>query len=247
MFLLCSLQKMLALEKFVASNGRIIWGWLFLIVGAFSFTSFLYAAVISKLQPPSHNVIIRAIQNDWYFLRKLKKVKKSNGQVLAINEVCILSQNLILLDMFVTQPQSRTGYHNMYKEYRDTTVEGGVEQMYTEMASRHHCIQIIKAVTVPAKLCKRECTKQFHNSKIKFPLMYRKVRPPTRTLKTTYVQGNPAQLICVRSFDECWRVRLTYLCKLSVLSFVDLYLVSQHGLYPCSGFTVGRGYVYYTT
>ncbi|KAG6413325.1 hypothetical protein SASPL_126041 [Salvia splendens] len=66
MFLSCSLQKMLALEKFVASNGRIIWGWLFLIIGAFSFTSFLYATVISKLQPPSHNVIIRAIQNDCY-------------------------------------------------------------------------------------------------------------------------------------------------------------------------------------
>lgn len=26
-----------------------------------------------------------------YFLRKLKKVKKSNGQVLAINEVCLWS------------------------------------------------------------------------------------------------------------------------------------------------------------
>ncbi|KAL1554184.1 hypothetical protein AAHA92_14770 [Salvia divinorum] len=62
-----SLQKMLALEMFVSSNGRVIWGWLFLSIGAFSFSSFLYAAVISKLQPPSHNVIIRAIQNDWYY------------------------------------------------------------------------------------------------------------------------------------------------------------------------------------
>ncbi len=26
--------------------------------------------------------------------------------------------------------QSRTGYHNMYKEYRDTTLNGAVEQMY---------------------------------------------------------------------------------------------------------------------
>ncbi|CAK7346658.1 unnamed protein product [Dovyalis caffra] len=56
-----------------------------------------------------------------YFLRKLKKVKKRNGQILVINE-------------------SRTGYHNMYKEYRDTTLNGAVEQMYTEMASRHRNI-----------------------------------------------------------------------------------------------------------
>ncbi|CAI9760109.1 unnamed protein product [Fraxinus pennsylvanica] len=88
---------------------------------------------------------------------------------------------------------SRTGYHNMYKEYRDTTLNGAVEQMYTEMASRHrhHCIQIIKTGTTPAKLCKRESTKQFHNSKIKFPLVFRKVRPPTRKLKTTYKASRP--------------------------------------------------------
>jgi ribosomal protein L20A (L18A) len=38
------------------------------------------------------------------------------------------------------------GYHNMYKEYRDTTLNGAVDQMYSEMASRHRvrfpCIQV---------------------------------------------------------------------------------------------------------
>lgn len=91
--------------------------------------------------------------------------------------------------------QSRTGYHNMYKEYRDTTLNGAVEQMYTEMASRHRvrspCIQIIRTATILAKLCKRESTKQFHNSKIKFPLVFKKVRPPTRKLKTTYKASRP--------------------------------------------------------
>ncbi|KAI9186482.1 hypothetical protein LWI28_017710 [Acer negundo] len=78
----------------------------------------------------------------------------------------------------------------MYKEYRDTTLNGGVEQMYTEMASRHRvrsqCIQIIKTATVSAKECKRESIKQFDNTKIKFPLVFKKVRPPSRKLKTTY-------------------------------------------------------------
>ncbi|KAK8961145.1 60S ribosomal protein L18a-3 [Platanthera guangdongensis] len=91
--------------------------------------------------------------------------------------------------------QSRTGYHNMYKEYRDTTLNGGVEQMYNEMASRHRvrfpCIQIIKTATIPSKLCKRESTKQFHESKIKFPLVFKKVRPPSRKLKTTFKASRP--------------------------------------------------------
>ncbi|KAL0844281.1 hypothetical protein Bca101_017527 [Brassica carinata] len=176
---------------------------------------------------------VRAKSKFWYFLRKLKKVKKSNGQMLAINELVqeclkqnscsvlslfyllyVLFANVILNDNLAVQSvifeknpttiknfgiwlryQSRTGYHNMYKEYRDTTLNGAVEQMYTEMASRHRvrfpCIQIIKTATVPAKLCKRESTKQFHNSKIKFPLVFRKVRPPSRKLKTTYKASKP--------------------------------------------------------
>ncbi|KAJ6364369.1 hypothetical protein OIU76_029340 [Salix suchowensis] len=136
---------------------------------------------------------VRAKSKFWYFLRKLKKVKKSNGQVLAINEnyakafneeeVASVKFFELIFEKSPTKIknygiwlryQSRTGYHNMYKEYRDTTLNGAVEQMYTEMASRHRvrfpCIQIIKTATIPAKLCKRESTKQFHNSKIKFPI-----------------------------------------------------------------------------
>ncbi|KAL0363560.1 UNVERIFIED_CONTAM: 60S ribosomal protein L18a-2 [Sesamum calycinum] len=138
---------------------------------------------------------VRAKSKFWYFLRKLKKVKKSNGQILAINEIFEKNPTTIKNYGIWLRYQSRTGYHNMYKEYRDTTLNGAVEQMYTEMASRHrvrhHCIQIIKTATIPAKLCKRESTKQFHDSKIKFPLVFRKVRPPTRKLKTTYKATRP--------------------------------------------------------
>ncbi|KAM3218245.1 hypothetical protein P3L10_022775 [Capsicum annuum] len=138
---------------------------------------------------------VRAKSKFWYFLRKLKKVKKSNGQMLAINEIFEKNPTKIKNYGIWLRYQSRTGYHNMYKEYRDTTLNGAVEQMYTEMASRHrvrhHCIQIIKTATIPAKLCKRESTKQFHDSKIKFPLVFKKVRPPTRKLKTTYKATRP--------------------------------------------------------
>ncbi|XP_052107408.1 aspartic proteinase nepenthesin-1 [Arachis duranensis] len=138
---------------------------------------------------------VRAKSKFWYFLRKLKKVKKSNGQVLAINEIFEKNPTKINNYGIWLRYQSRTGYHNMYKEFRDTTLNGAVEQMYNEMASRHRvrfpCIQIIKTATVPAKMCKRESTKQFHNSKIKFPLVFKKVRPPTRKLKTTYKATRP--------------------------------------------------------
>ena len=49
-----------------------------------------------------------------------------------------------------------------------------------EMASRHRvrapCLQIIKTATVPAALTKRVNVKQFHDSKIQFPLTRRMAR-----------------------------------------------------------------------
>ncbi|GFP99478.1 60S ribosomal protein l18a-3 [Phtheirospermum japonicum] len=133
---------------------------------------------------------VRAKSKFWYFPRKLKKVKKSNyGQILDINEIFEKNPTTIKNYEIWLRYQSRTGYHNMYKEYLDTTLNGGVEQIYTVMASRHrvhpHSIQIVKTATILAKLYKRESTKHFYNSRIKFPLVFKKVRPPTRKLMTT--------------------------------------------------------------
>lgn len=35
--------------------------------------------------------------------------------------------------------QSRTGYHNMYKEYRDVTLNGAIEQLY-QVISHLFCL-----------------------------------------------------------------------------------------------------------
>jgi len=48
------------------------------------------------------------------------------------------------------------------------------------MASRHRVryssLSIIKTATVPPALCKRDGTKQFHNSKIAFPVTQKLAR-----------------------------------------------------------------------
>ncbi|KAF4357255.1 hypothetical protein G4B88_012622 [Cannabis sativa] len=136
--------------------------------------------------------------NGWYGGTLVGDQDESSEIYKHYAQLCeIFEKNLTTIKNFgiLLRYQSRTNYHNMYKEYRDTTLNGAVEQMYTEMASRHRvrfpCIQIIKTATIPAKLCKREITKQFHNSKIKFPLVFKKVRPPTRKLKTTYKATRP--------------------------------------------------------
>ena len=47
---------------------------------------------------------------------------------------------------------SRSGTHNMYREYRDLTINAAVTQCYRDMGARHraraHSIQIIRYLKV---------------------------------------------------------------------------------------------------
>ncbi|CAI5461976.1 unnamed protein product [Closterium sp. Yama58-4] len=129
---------------------------------------------------------VRAKSKFWYFLSQLRRVKKAHGQVLAINEIFEKNPTVVKNYGMWVRYQSRTGYHNMYKEYRDTTLNGAVQQMYDEMASRHrvrfHGIQIIKTAEVPDDKVKRVNTLQFIGDKIRFPLpnRYRRWRVKER-------------------------------------------------------------------
>ena len=96
----------------------------------------------------------RAKSKFWYFLSRLKKVKKANGQILACNE--IFEEDVTTIKNFGIwiRYQSRTGFHNAYKEYREVSMNKAVDALYEEMASRHRvrapCLQIIKTGKNPA-------------------------------------------------------------------------------------------------
>merc|ERR1712238_163158 len=72
---------------------------------------------------------------------------------------------------------SRSGTHNMYREFRDLTLTGAVGQLYDEMAGRHRTrprsIQIIRTSIVAAKDLKRADGMQFAKANVKFPLVHR--------------------------------------------------------------------------
>jgi large subunit ribosomal protein L18Ae len=113
----------------------------------------------------------------WFFLRRLKKLKKSHGEVVACDVVRDKKPTRIKNFGIWLRYESRSGTHNMYREYRDLTVAGAVTQSYRDMAARHraraHSIQIIKVQSVAPKQCRRTHTLQFINSKIRFPVPHR--------------------------------------------------------------------------
>merc|ERR1719504_310517 len=88
------------------------------------------------------------------------EAKRSGGEILAVNEIFDKAPTKVKNYAIWLRYESRTGTHNMYKEYRDTTINGAVGQMYAEMAGRHRAqagaLQIINTAIIPSRDCKRD-------------------------------------------------------------------------------------------
>merc|ERR1711997_1127707 len=113
----------------------------------------------------------------WYFLRQLRKFKKTTGEIVSVEEIRERKPLKIKNFGIWLKYDSRSGTHNMYREYRDLTASAAITQCYRDMGARHraraHAIQIIKVEEIAAAKCRRANTLQFHNAKIKFPLTHR--------------------------------------------------------------------------
>ena len=132
----------------------------------------------------------------WYYLSLLKKVKRANGEIVGVNEIFEKNPNHIKNFGMWIRYDSRSGTHNMYKEYRDVTLNGAVEQMYSELASRHRArtssIQIVRTAELKASDCKRARVTQFHDNDIKFRLCHRIPRASSKQFKKTFKSTRPA-------------------------------------------------------
>lgn len=62
----------------------------------------------------------------WYFISQLKKMKKSQGEIVSCQE--IFEKKPLQIKNFGVwlRYDSRSGTHNMYREYRDLTVTAAV-------------------------------------------------------------------------------------------------------------------------
>jgi large subunit ribosomal protein L18Ae len=141
-------------------------------------------------------------------------MKKSTGEVLTVQEVRERNTNTVKNYGITIKYFSRTGIHNMYKEFRDTSLVGAVEQLYSDLSGRHRArfssIQIIDTRVVPAGVrairqhnpelhgdvlpigVKRPNVLQFLTSKVKFPLPHRLPRAPTKALRATFNAKRPS-------------------------------------------------------
>ena len=131
----------------------------------------------------------------WYFMHQMRKMKKTTGEILDVNEITEKNQGYVKNYGIWIKYNSRSGTHNMYREYRDTNLNSAVDNLYNDMAGRHRdrnkSIQIIRTAVVKSKDVKRAGTLQFVNSKLKFPLPHRILRPATKDVKSVFSALRP--------------------------------------------------------
>ena len=140
----------------------------------------------------------------WYFMHRLEKMKSGTGEILAVNEVGVV----IIYDNQIHETgtevknfgiwlryNSRSGTHNMYKEYRDVTLLGAVKQCYQEMAGTHRArdrsIQIIKTAVVEDSQLKRHQNVMYTHKNLKFALPHRQYRPESKKFRSTFLATKP--------------------------------------------------------
>merc|ERR1711862_765461 len=113
----------------------------------------------------------------WYYMHQFRKMKKTTGEILDCVEILEKDIDFVKNYGIWLRYSSRSGTHNMYREFRDVKLTGAVSQLYDEMAGRHRCrprsIQIIRTGVVDVKDCKREYCAQFAKDGVKFPLVHR--------------------------------------------------------------------------
>ena len=131
----------------------------------------------------------------WYFLAMLNKSKATTGEILQCEEILEHKKTQIKNYAITIRYNSRSGTHNMYREYRDVSLNGAVDQMYTEMASRHAArrpsIWILNAGVIKASQLRRENNKQFVDSGIKFRVNGRVPRNSSKAFRKVYSAVKP--------------------------------------------------------
>jgi len=114
----------------------------------------------------------------WYFLKKLRKVKKSAGEIVSLNVISEKRPTKVKNFGIWIRYDSRSGTHNMYKEYRELSRTDAVQALYQDMAARHRArfrsIHILKVVEIEKTAdIRRPYIKQLLTKNLKFPLPHR--------------------------------------------------------------------------
>eukprot|EP01083_Nonionella_stella_P042458 114669_1 len=127
---------------------------------------------------------VRAKSKFWYHIANFDRLKRANGQILAVHRILDPEPLRVKNFGFWLKYQSRSGIHNMYREYRALTVEVAAQKLFDDMAGRHKAkaanIHIIDVREISDHEVKRDKIKQFLTPGLKFKNPFKVPRAATR-------------------------------------------------------------------
>lgn len=133
----------------------------------------------------------------WYHLGKQLKTKSAHGQVLSVNEIFEKRPSHVKTYGIVMRYESRTADHNMYREYRDVSLNGAISQLHAEMNGNHRApedtIVIIKTSVLGKKdEIRRPRSQLYRNSAIRFPVLRTANRASHRRYRSIFRAARPS-------------------------------------------------------
>ncbi|ODN79570.1 hypothetical protein L202_03522 [Cryptococcus amylolentus CBS 6039] len=138
----------------------------------------------------------------WYYLRQLKKAKKANGEIVALNIIHEKKPLKVKNFAIWLRYDSRSGTHNMVKEFRALSRAEAVESMYQDMAARHRArfrnVQILRVAEIEkTEDIRRPYIKQLLTPGLKFPLPHRRTKS-----KAWYAANRPVSIISINKIPN---------------------------------------------
>ena len=135
----------------------------------------------------------------WKLNLRDHKLKKSHGEILKVEEVHETSHLESKNFGIFLKYKSRRGMHNIYKEFRDVTVSGAVNQMYNEMGGNYHIdnekVQVINTVELQKeqlRLRNPRCLVWTHTDKLAYPIWRKTIRKTHNKYRSNFSANRPA-------------------------------------------------------
>ena len=153
------------------------------------------AVIVVKVIAPNESV---ARSRFWKLNKRDHKLKRSHGEILKVQEVHDKTKTIAKNFGVFLKYRSHTGVHNMFKEYRDVSMRGAIDQMYNEIAGNYKAsaerVEIIKTTELQKdelKVRNPRCLQWVDTEKIQYPLWRRTARPTHAKYSNLFAKRRP--------------------------------------------------------
>ena len=134
----------------------------------------------------------------WKLNLKDHKMKRTHGEILKIQEIHEKPTTKARNFGIFLKYRSRTGIHNIFKEFRDVSLRGAVSQMYNEMGGNYKVnaekVQVINTVELKDEelnIRNPRCLQWNDSSKIHYPVWRKTIRKTNSKYNTLFVSKRP--------------------------------------------------------